>query len=72
VSELVKRRVDTSNQKVVIRALFIINSMMIVGVLVFGLAGNFYIAVAAYLGFGVFRTVNHPVYMTWMTQNTEA
>jgi MFS transporter, DHA3 family, tetracycline resistance protein len=71
-TEFVKRRVDTNKQKVVIRALFVINTMMIVSVLTFGLVGNFYLAVAAYLGFGVFRTVNHPVYMTWMTQNTEA
>lgn len=71
-TELVKRRVDINNQKHVIRALFIINTMMIAGVLVFGLAGNFYLAVAAYLGFGVFRTVNHPVYATWLTQNTDA
>jgi DHA3 family tetracycline resistance protein-like MFS transporter len=71
-TELVKRRVDINNQKHVIRALFIINTMMIAGVLVFGLAGNFYLAVAAYLGFGVFRTVNHPVYTTWLTQNTDA
>lgn len=71
-TELVKRKVDLNNQKRVIRALFIVNTMMIAGVLVFGLAGNFYLAVAAYLGFGVFRTVNHPVYTTWLTQNTDA
>jgi DHA3 family tetracycline resistance protein-like MFS transporter len=72
VTEIVKRRVDTNNQKVVIRALFVVNTMMIVSVLAFALAGNFYLAVIAFLGFGVFRTVNQPVYTTWLTQNIDA
>jgi MFS transporter, DHA3 family, tetracycline resistance protein len=72
VTEIVKRRVDTNNQKMVVRALFVINTMMIVSLLAFALAGNFYLAVIAFLGFGVFRTVNHPVYTTWLTQNTDA
>lgn len=71
-SEIVKRRVDTGSQRKIVRALFIINALMIATILAFGLVGNFYLAALAYLGFGVFRTVNHPVYTTWLTQNTEA
>ncbi len=44
----------------------------IVCLLVFALAGNFFLAVAAVLLFKVFRTVNDPVYTTWLTQNIEA
>ncbi|GAC1315285.1 MAG: tetracycline efflux MFS transporter TetA(P) [Ktedonobacteraceae bacterium] len=72
VTELVKRRVDINNQKMVVRALFIINAMMIVSLLTFALAGYFYLAVIAFLGFGVFRSANEPVYMTWLTRNTES
>jgi MFS transporter, DHA3 family, tetracycline resistance protein len=72
VTELLKRRVDINNQKMVVRALFIINAMMIVSLLTFALAGHFYLAVIAFLVFGVFRTANEPVYMTWLTRNTES
>jgi MFS transporter, DHA3 family, tetracycline resistance protein len=35
-------------------------------------SGNFFLAVGASLLFSVFRTVNEPVYTTWLTQNIDA
>jgi len=52
--------------------LFVLNVLGIVSLLVFALAGNFYLAVVAVLLFRVFRTVNEPIYTTWLTQNIEA
>lgn len=72
VSEIVRRRVDTNKQRVVVRALFIMNVLNIVSVLVFALAGNFFLAVAAFLLYGVFRGAGHPIFMTWLAQNTDA
>ncbi len=68
-TEVVRRWVNIAQQRILIRALFVINFLGIVCLLVFALAGNFFLAVAAVLLFKVFRTVNDPVYTTWLTQN---
>ena len=71
-TEVVRLWVNIAQQRILIRALFVINFLGIVCLLVFALAGNFFLAVAAVLLFKVFRTVNDPVYTTWLTQNIEA
>jgi len=71
-TEVVRRWVNIAQQRILIRALFVINFLGIVCLLVFALAGNFFLAVAAVLLFKVFRTVNDPVFMTWLTQNIDA
>lgn len=71
-TEVVRRWVNIAQQRILIRALFVINFLAIVCLLVFALVGNFFLAVAAVLLFKVFRTVNDPVYTTWLTQNIEA
>ena len=72
VSEIVRRRVDTSNQRILIRALFVINVLSVGSLLAFGLAGNFFLAVLAYWSVGIFRSVNRPVFTTWLTLNVDA
>ncbi len=71
-TELVRRYTNMSNQRLVMRLLFGINALGVVSILVFALAGNFFVAVAAYLSFDVFRRVNEPIYTTWLTQNIDA
>jgi MFS transporter, DHA3 family, tetracycline resistance protein len=71
-TEIVRRWVNIAQQRIVIRALFVSNTLGIVSIPVFTLAGNFFIAIAAVLLFEVFRTVNDPVYTTWLTQNIDA
>ncbi len=71
-TEFVRRRVDMAHQRMLLRALFVINTLGVVSLLAFALAGNFILAVAAMLLFKVFRTVNEPVYTTWLTQNIDA
>ena len=71
-TELVRRYTNMNNQRLVMRLLFGINALGVVSILVFALAGNFFVAVAAYLSFGVFRRVNEPIYTTWLTQNIDA
>ncbi|HJT57646.1 MAG TPA: hypothetical protein VJ761_14180, partial [Ktedonobacteraceae bacterium] len=72
VSEIVRRRVNTSNQRILVRALFVINALLVGSLLVFGLAGNFFLAVFAYWGVGVFRRVSQPIFTTWLTINVDA
>ena len=71
-TEVVRRWIDIALQRILIRVLFVLNVLGIVSLLVFALAGNFYLAVVAVLLFRVFRTVNEPIYTTWLTQNIEA
>lgn len=70
-SEVVRRRVDTTHQRALIRALFVANAAGIGGLLVFALAGNFFLALAALLFFNVYRSVNNPLFNTWFALNTD-
>ncbi len=71
-TEVVRRRVNTSNQHILVRALFVINALQVASLLIFGLAGNFFLAVFAYWGVGVFRRVSQPLFTTWLTMNVDA
>lgn len=71
-TELVRRRVDTNNQRSIKVALFIINAFMVASLLSFALSGNFAFAVVAYLSFGMLRSVNQPLYTAWLAQNIDA
>jgi MFS transporter, DHA3 family, tetracycline resistance protein len=71
-TEIVRHWINIVQQRLLIRALFIIDAMSIVSIFVFALIGNFFIAVTAILLFKVFRAVNDPVYTTWLAQNMDA
>lgn len=71
-SELVRRYVDTNRHIVVTRVLFLINALMVIGLLIFALTGNFLLAAVTYLGFRACRSINTPVFTTWLTQNIDA
>ena len=71
-TELARRRVDTQSHVAVARALFAINALLIVVVIVFGLAVSFPLAVAAYLMADVLRTTRQPIYVAWLTQTVDA
>ncbi len=71
-NEIVQRRVDMKNERIVIWVLFGMNALNVVGVLVFALAGNFYLAVVAFLSYGVFRSAGEPILTTWLTRNIDA
>ncbi len=70
-TEFVRRRVDTSAPGGAARALFIINAVLIAATIGLGLAGNFALAVAAYLVATICRTTSYPVYTAWINQQVE-
>jgi DHA3 family tetracycline resistance protein-like MFS transporter len=72
MTEVVRRRLDMSDQRRLVRWLFAANAGCVVCVVAFGLAGSFALAVAAFLLFGTCRRVRGPLVMTWLTLNTEA
>lgn len=71
-TEVARRSVDTQSHVAVARALFAINALLIVVVIVFGLAVSFPLAVATYLMADVLRTTRQPIYMAWLTQTVDA
>jgi MFS transporter, DHA3 family, tetracycline resistance protein len=71
-TEIVRRWVNVAQQRMLLRALIVMNVAGVISIFIFALVGNFYVAMIAILFFKVFRTVNEPVYTTWLTLNIEA
>jgi DHA3 family tetracycline resistance protein-like MFS transporter len=72
VAEGIRRLIDTSRHKTVSRLLFIINALQIISMIIFGLAGNFMLALAAYWSVSILRQTNQPIYTAWLAQNIDA
>ena len=70
VTEIVRRKLDTNNQRLLVWLILTFNILLISGVAIFALAGNFYLALAAYWIAGVFRGSLEPLYTTWLTRNS--
>ena len=70
-TELVRRFVATDSHAAAARALFAINTLMVVGVITFGLAGGFPLALGAYWAVSVLRGLETPIYTAWLTQRIE-
>lgn len=71
-TEFVNRRADTKNQIVVARALQIIIALIMALMIVYGLAWNFAIALAAILALQPLRGMNYPLSMAWFNQHVES
>jgi len=69
---LARRRVDTSNIRAIVEALFWVNCLLVGALFGFALAGNFLLALIALELVGVTRTVNGPLYDTWLNQNLDS
>lgn len=68
-TEVSKRRVDTRSHQSVARFLLLINSLLIVSVIMFGLAKNFTWAIMAYWCIYFLRETNNPLHYAWLNQN---
>lgn len=71
VVETLRRQVDTDSHHGAAKALFAIHAILIGSVISFGLAGNFTIAVSAYLVSYLMRTTSTPIYAAWLNQSLE-
>lgn len=72
VTELVRRRFDTNRHATVTWLLFAMSTLRIASVIVFGLAGNFALALAAFTTSRVMSNANTPIYTAWLTQHIGA
>lgn len=67
-TEVLRRRVDTASHRGAAAALMAINGLLIAGMLAFGLARGFGLALGAYWVVYVLRELNDPLYAAWINQ----
>jgi MFS transporter, DHA3 family, tetracycline resistance protein len=70
-SAFVERRVDTTTSRGAARIVFLLNAAQLVAVVTFGLAVNFWAAVAAVLVIAICRSTIGPVLTAWINQSLE-
>ena len=68
-AEFVRRRVDMSGKADTGRILFVVQGMMGLSVIAFGLAGNYVVAIIAKWIISLLRTASGPIYGTWLNQH---
>lgn len=72
VLAVVRRRVNTTKGEAVARLLLRINALLIGVMIVFALAGDFWLAAAALLAVGALRGLSEPLRMTWLNQGLDS
>ncbi|MFI5273034.1 MAG: MFS transporter [Ktedonobacterales bacterium] len=70
-TELVRRRVNLRSHASVARALLGMTALLSAGVIVFGLARSFWLAVAAVWVIGTLRRASSPLYDAWIAQHSD-
>jgi DHA3 family tetracycline resistance protein-like MFS transporter len=71
-TELVRRRVNTATQRGAAGGLFVVNALLIAAILVLALAGNFGLALGAYLVAAACRTTSDPIYTAWINRQVSS
>lgn len=74
VNGLLRRRLETITRvpSATAKVLFVINALMIASVLVFALAGGFWMALSAMLLYGVCRSMGEPLIDAWLVQHIDS
>jgi MFS transporter, DHA3 family, tetracycline resistance protein len=70
--EIVRRRMDVNKQENIVRVLMFLTGGTAQSMVVFGLTGNFLLAVIAYCLSHTFRTTSDPILRTWINMNAES
>jgi len=65
------KRIEAAGLEVMAKTLFWLDASLLVSALVFGLAGQFWLALAAYFAVGLARNVANPIFQTWLNRNVE-
>ena len=69
ITELIRRELDTTNRRALIRLRLGLEAVQVVGVLVFALTGQLWLALAAYWIFAATRGASAPVETAWLNQH---
>lgn len=70
-AELVRRRLDTTRPNAIARMMLFASTMMVVGLISFAQARSLIFAVSMIWLFDVFRSLNNPLYTTWVNQRLD-
>jgi DHA3 family tetracycline resistance protein-like MFS transporter len=70
--EYIKRRMGKSGELQRVWILTLINVFMVGAMILFGLSGNFTIALSMYLTFYILRTINGPIFNAWRNKNIKS
>ena len=70
--DIVRRFIDTSNYRHLVTVLTIVSTLLVASTFSFALAGNFYIALLAYFGVAMLRSVKDPLFTALLNQNLES
>jgi DHA3 family tetracycline resistance protein-like MFS transporter len=70
--EIVRRRVDMSRQRVIVRVLSFLSGATAICMVIFGIAGNFWLAASAFCLSLILRTISVPLLKTWVNLNVES
>lgn len=70
-TEIARRRVDTSSEPSVRRAMFIISALMVALLVAFAASVNLGMALAAYWAFSMLRQTTNPLYTAWVNQRID-
>jgi MFS transporter, DHA3 family, tetracycline resistance protein len=70
--EYIKRRMEKTGELDRVWILTLINILMVAAMILFGLAGNFAMALSMNLLFYVLRTTNGPIYRAWRNKNIKS
>ena len=65
------KRIEAAGLETMAKTLFWLDASLLVSALVFGLAGQFWLALAAYFAVGLARNVANPIFQTWLNRNVE-
>jgi DHA3 family tetracycline resistance protein-like MFS transporter len=72
VTEITRRRLDTNSHRAVAQALVVINTLLLAGVVTFGLAGNFALALVCLWVISPLRQMNAPLQAAWINQGLDS
>lgn len=72
LTEIVRRRLDTENQKAITRLLIVGYAARVAGLLVFALAGNFWLALVGLWAAGAIRSTTDPLLSTWTNRHIDS
>jgi DHA3 family tetracycline resistance protein-like MFS transporter len=71
-TEIIRRRVKVEEQLAALHTLILINTVIVLGLVAFGIAQSFAVAVAAIWAVYVFRRTGAPLYSAWLNKNLES
>lgn len=70
--EYIKRRMERTGELRRVWILTLINILMMVAMILFGLSRNFTLALSMYLSFYILRTINGPIISVWRNKNIKS